>query len=212
MKLTLMEENRFEKKTYSPARIVGAPAQGVGAPARIVRALARGVGAPARIVRAPARGPAASARGACASAMGLKHPDRNKKSNIRRKKMPTDEEKKDTTTNDDEKEVKPRRRSNSFSDLLKKGTNMASGISTHLEALTPRGINEETVQLFTKLVEDSSKLDNDQEILKGQLKEKTASLRKNTKELRELLSQCTLIIKAVIPQERWVDFGISAKK
>ncbi len=126
--------------------------------------------------------------------------------------MPTDEEKKDTTTNDDEKEVKLRRRSNSFANLLKKGTNMASGISTHLEVLNPRGINEETAQRFSKLVEDSSKLDNDQETLKGQLKEKTASLIENTRELRDLLSQCTLIIKAVVPQERWVDFGISAKK
>jgi len=126
--------------------------------------------------------------------------------------MPTDEEKKDTTTKEEEKEVKPRRKSNSFANLLKKGTNMASGISTHLEILNPRGINEETVQRFSKLVEDSSKLDNDQEILKGQLKEKTASLRENTKQLRELLSQCTLIIKAVVPQERWVDFGIAAKR
>jgi hypothetical protein len=125
--------------------------------------------------------------------------------------MPTDEEKKNTTT-DEETDPKTRRRSNSFANLLKKGTNMASGISAHLEVLNPRGINEETAQRFSKLVEDSSKLDNDQEILKGQLKEKTASLRENTKELRELLSQCTLIIKAVVPQERWVDFGIAAKK
>ena len=125
--------------------------------------------------------------------------------------MPTDEEKKDTT-NDDEQEVKPRRRSNSFANLLKKGTNMASGISIHLEVLNPRGINEETAQRFSKLVEENSKLDNDQETLKGQLKEKTVSLIENTKKLRELLSQCTLIIKAVVPQERWVDFGISAKK
>jgi len=125
--------------------------------------------------------------------------------------MPTDEEKKNTTT-DEETDPKTRRRSNSFANLLKKGTNMASGISAHLEVLNPRGINEETAQRFGKLVEDSSKLDNDQEILKGQLKEKTASLRENTKELRELLSQCTLIIKAVVPQERWVDFGIAAKK
>jgi hypothetical protein len=125
--------------------------------------------------------------------------------------MPTDEETKNTTTNE-ETEKKPRRRSNSFANLLKKGTNMASGISAHLEVLNPRGVNEETAQRLSKLVDDSSKLDNDQEILKGQLKEKTASLRENTKELRELLSQCTLIIKAVVPQERWVDFGIAAKR
>jgi hypothetical protein len=126
--------------------------------------------------------------------------------------MPTEEETNGTTTNDDETEARPRRRSNSFANLLKKGTNMASGIGTHLEVLNPRGVNEETAQRLSKLVEDSSQLDNDQEILKGQLKEKTASLRESTKELRELLSQCTLIIKAVVPQERWVDFGISAKR
>jgi hypothetical protein len=125
--------------------------------------------------------------------------------------MPTDEEKKNTTT-DEETEPKTRKRSNSFANLLKKGTNMASGISAHLDTLNPRGITEETAQRFGKLVEDSSQLDNDQEILKGQLKEKTASLRKNTKELRELLTQCTLIVKAVVPQERWVDFGIAAKR
>ncbi|MGD2093036.1 MAG: hypothetical protein PVH61_43140 [Candidatus Aminicenantes bacterium] len=126
--------------------------------------------------------------------------------------MPTDEETTNKAATNEETESRSRRRSNSFADLLKKGINMASGISTHLDVLNPRGINEETAQRFNKLVDDSSKLDNDQEILKGQLKEKTAALRENTKELRDLLSQCTLIIKAVVPQERWVDFGISAKR
>ena len=89
---------------------------------------------------------------------------------------------------------------------------MASGINAHLETLTPRGVNQETIQRFNKLVADCQQLDNEQEILKGQLKEKTTVLRENSRQLKELLSECVLIVKAVVTQERWVDFGIGAKR
>lgn len=126
--------------------------------------------------------------------------------------MPTTEETTNKTKPTEETGTQKRTRSNSFANLLQKGTNMASGIGAHLETLSPRGINEETIQELDRLVETSTTMDNDQEILKGQLKEKTASLRENTGQLKQLLSECTLIVKAVVQQERWVDFGITAKK
>jgi len=117
-----------------------------------------------------------------------------------------------STTTNGEVEVKRRRRSNSFASLLKKADNMASGINEHLESLSTRGLNEETIQGIRKYIDDLRLLDSEQEIHKGKLKEKTSLLYKNVKELKDLLHQCTLIVKADIPQKRWVGFGMSAKK
>ena len=88
---------------------------------------------------------------------------------------------------------------------------MASGILEHLGLLSPRGLNEESSTRINTLVEDLKVLDNGQEILKGKLKAQTAELRDKSVELKKLLQSSGLIIKAAIPQVRWVDFGMKAR-
>jgi hypothetical protein len=114
--------------------------------------------------------------------------------------------------NTGETETKSRRKSNSFASYLKRGTNMASGILEHVEALSPRGLNQESSTHLGALVEELKTLDNDQEILKGRLKDKTVLLQEKLAELKSLLKTNGLIIKAAIPQQRWVDFGMTAKR
>lgn len=89
---------------------------------------------------------------------------------------------------------------------------MISGINEHQQTLTANGINELSPQAIETLIGECKVIENDQEILKGKLKEKTQALEKKVGELKDLFSKYRLIIKAVIPQENWVAFGISAKK
>jgi hypothetical protein len=48
--------------------------------------------------------------------------------------------------------------------------------------------------------------------MKGKLHEQTQQLDIKMANLKDVLSKYTLIIKATIPQKRWIDFGIEAKK
>ncbi|NIM10617.1 MAG: hypothetical protein GTO45_01385, partial [Candidatus Aminicenantes bacterium] len=92
---------------------------------------------------------------------------------------------------------KTRKRSRSMANLLKKGENMAAGIQEHLATLSPK-LDETDVQNLRGVVEACSGMDDDQEILKGTLKAKTAELEAKIEELKDVISRYTLIIKATV--------------
>jgi len=115
-------------------------------------------------------------------------------------------------TDTQEPVVKARTKSKSFATILKSGDNMSSGIVEHSEILSPKGLNDAYVEALNTLIGECRVIDNEQEILKGQLKEKTTALQDKAKELRDALGYCGAIVKRVMPQIRWVDFGITAKK
>jgi hypothetical protein len=108
--------------------------------------------------------------------------------------------------------AKPRTKSKSFASILKYGGNMSSGILKHVETLSPKGLTEASSQQIEALVEECKQMDNEQEIFKGELKEKTSKLHAKVQELLDALGLSSAIVKRVMPRERWVDFGISAKK
>ncbi len=107
---------------------------------------------------------------------------------------------------------KPKGRPRTFAATLQQGNEMASGIAAHQVLLATRGLDDVYGTGFSTLVATCVTLDGEQEILKGQLKEKTVELNANMKELRKQIKQNSLIIKATIPQHRWVDFGMSATR
>ncbi len=89
---------------------------------------------------------------------------------------------------------------------------MIAGINDNIQTLSTNGVNDATVETINTLVGQAKTIENDQEILKGKLKEKTLELDNKVAELKDVLSKTRLIIKAVLPQKRWVAFGISATK
>lgn len=105
-----------------------------------------------------------------------------------------------------------RNRSYSLASTVKRGVNMVAGIEEHTETVSPRGLNEAAVQRLNTVMQELSTLEGDQEIIKGKLKGKTEEVEGKLKELRDILSEYTLIVKASVPQKRWVDFGIEAKR
>jgi len=107
---------------------------------------------------------------------------------------------------------KTRTRPNTFAQTIKLANNMVAGIQEYLQALSTNGVNDTTIQTINTLVEQARTIENDQEILKGKLKEKTLELDNKVAELKDVLSKNRSIIKAVVPQKSWVGFGISATK
>lgn len=105
-----------------------------------------------------------------------------------------------------------RRLSYSLANMLKRGDHMISGMSEHSEILIPKGLTEAYAQDFSVLMTEIRNLDNAQEILKGQLKEQTTVIQGRVKQLRDTLSYCAVIVKRVMPKDRWVDFGIRSKR
>jgi len=124
------------------------------------------------------------------------------------------EEKKISTsiTEDDNTEIKRRRISNSYAQWIKRSNNMISGINEHQQALSANGVNDLSAQAIETLIGECKTIENGQEILKGKLKEQTQALERKVSELKDLFSKNRLIIKATLPRERWVDFGIWAKR
>jgi hypothetical protein len=124
------------------------------------------------------------------------------------------EEKKDVTTIDEteEEEIKRRKRSNSYAQWIKRAHNMISGINEHQQTLSANGLNELSAQAIDTIINDCKAVENQQEIMKGKLHEQTQQLDIKMANLKDVLSKYTLIIKATIPQKRWIDFGIEAKR
>jgi hypothetical protein len=124
------------------------------------------------------------------------------------------DEKKDLTSIDetDDTEIKRRKRSNSYAQWIKRANNMIAGINEHQQTLTNNGVNDLSAQAINTQIEDCKTIENQQEIFKGKLHEQTQQLDIKVGVLKDTLSKYTLIIKATIPQKRWVDFGISAKR
>jgi len=107
---------------------------------------------------------------------------------------------------------KTRTRPNTFAQTIKLSNNMVAGINDNIQTLSTNGVNDATVETINTLVGQAKTIENDQEILKGKLKEKTLELDDKVAELKDVLSKTRLIIKAVLPQKRWVALGISATK
>lgn len=117
-----------------------------------------------------------------------------------------------SSTTPEVSEITRRRFSYSLAATLKRGDHMVSGMVEHSEILIPKGLNDVYVQDFTALMAEIRTLDNEQEILKGQLKERTSLIRTRAKQLRDTLGYSGVLVKRVIPKDRWVDFGIRSKQ
>ncbi|MDQ1351688.1 MAG: hypothetical protein QG657_1993 [Acidobacteriota bacterium] len=107
---------------------------------------------------------------------------------------------------------KTRTRPQTFAQTIKLANNMVAGIRDNIQTLSPKGVNDATIQTINTLIEQAKIIETDQEILKGKLKEKTLELDNKVAELKDVLSKTRLMIKAVIRQKSWIAFGISATK
>ncbi|MDR1602454.1 MAG: hypothetical protein LBS42_08510 [Tannerella sp.] len=99
-----------------------------------------------------------------------------------------------------------------FSKTVSDGKVMASGIRANANVLSKRGLDEAYAKGLDAQADRVLELNNEQELLKGKLKEKTAELTVLVGELEKNTVNAAKIIKVDMPKEAWKEFGITAKR
>ena len=85
-------------------------------------------------------------------------------------------------------------------------------MSANQETLASKGGDEAFVTKLRDTVTAAGDLNKEQEKLKAMLRETTARLNEKMKELQRLVWEARNYVKMALSQERWVEFGITAKR
>lgn len=99
-----------------------------------------------------------------------------------------------------------------FAKTLSDARVMAAGIRNNVEALTRRGLTAQTADDIDEKASLIEAKNNEQEAIKAQQKVKTKEINDELKALNKLTSENSKIIKLEIPQTKWIEFGITAKR
>lgn len=89
---------------------------------------------------------------------------------------------------------------------------MVAGIRAYQDVLAERKIDIRFTDQFESYINTCINLNNEQEQLKGRLKEKTMELYVNLKLLAEKAKEARKVIKMDMPQVSWKEFGIADKR
>ena len=101
---------------------------------------------------------------------------------------------------------------NPYSTRITDAQVMIHGIRENQDILQERLIDAEFADKLDNFVANSIGYNNEQEVLKAKLKEKTAQLREELAALDKKTSEARKIIKLYMPQASWREFGISDKR
>jgi len=86
---------------------------------------------------------------------------------------------------------------------------LAEGLGKHLDELSPLGLNETFVADLETQRKAAEILNVEQEKLKANLKDTTASLTTEMKKLDNMVSRSRKLVKIEIPFPQWKEFGIA---
>jgi predicted AAA+ superfamily ATPase len=100
----------------------------------------------------------------------------------------------------------------SYAELLKAAKVMAAGLRDNASRVAKRGLTASFIDKLEKTFGNVMNLDNEQEDLKAKLKMKTAELAKQSKALRDQLSEARKVVKLEMEKETWKSFGLQAKR
>lgn len=100
----------------------------------------------------------------------------------------------------------------SFAELVRGMDRMASGIINHETETSEAGLTATKATELRTLITTMEVIENEQEKLKGDLKTKTIELNAQAAVARKKLADARKRVKLSVPQERWVEFGISDSK
>jgi len=102
----------------------------------------------------------------------------------------------------------------SLPDLLASVRQMLVGLEANADTVASRGATPSFTQNGQALLDNINALEAEQETLKAALKSKTAALDISMAQLKTWQSEATSAVKLAFrdQQEKWVEFGIKAKK
>jgi hypothetical protein len=116
-------------------------------------------------------------------------------------------------TNDQEVEkTKRRRKSRALNVRLGEVDLLAHAMDVNQESLTPKGADEAFTAKFREIVTAAGDLSKEQEKHKALQKEATAKLREKLQEMDRMACQARNYVKMAMSKERWIEFGILAKR
>jgi len=107
---------------------------------------------------------------------------------------------------------KERNAKTSQAEVFKFARLMIAGMTAHSEELTKRGVDATYVSGIQTELTASETLDAEQETLKAAAKTKTTEFNARFAELQKALGEAKKLVKMTIPQEGWVEFGITDKR
>ncbi|MDR1603145.1 MAG: hypothetical protein LBS42_12070 [Tannerella sp.] len=100
----------------------------------------------------------------------------------------------------------------SYATVISNAQVMLGGIQANEASLSKRGIDKAFAGNLQADIDACITLNNEQETLKAQLKEKTDELGKRLASLEKQAGEARKIIKLDIPQALWREFGINDKR
>jgi hypothetical protein len=89
---------------------------------------------------------------------------------------------------------------------------MQTALDANITVLEKRGMSKEFIAELRELINYVMTLNSDQERMKGQLKATTVEFESTKAQLQKKMSEAAKVVKLEIPQERWIEFGISGKR
>jgi hypothetical protein len=117
------------------------------------------------------------------------------------------------TDQNDSPEEKPRKyKPRGFNERIGDAELLAEAMDKNKEELSARGGGEEFVNLLKTTLQAAKALNTTQEENKATLKESTQTLGLKMDELDKLVSDGYKIVKMVVNQKRWVEFGITTSR
>jgi DNA-binding transcriptional MerR regulator len=101
---------------------------------------------------------------------------------------------------------------NSYAEKIKAANLMMAGLTAHLTELSKRGVSQADIEKLQNVYNKANTLDREQEALKAQTKAKTEELRQVMEKIDELMRELRKIVKLDMPQQYWVEFGITDQR
>jgi len=118
----------------------------------------------------------------------------------------------DANPDDSGVETTRKYKSRSFNEKLGDAELLADSMEKNKDELSVRGGGEEFVNQLKTAIQEAKGLNSEQEKNKATLKDSTQQLEWKMTELDKLVSDGRNIVKMVINQKRWVEFGIKATR
>ncbi len=101
---------------------------------------------------------------------------------------------------------------NSYAELVSQAQVMAAGLKANLNEIKKRGIDEDFVAELEKNRSEAIALNDEQERLKAELKQKTETLNGKIDAINTKMSEAKKLVKLTFPQSQWIEFGIADKR
>jgi len=99
-----------------------------------------------------------------------------------------------------------------YAESIKDAEVMSAALGNNATRVAKRGLTTEFITLLKTHIQKAIMLNNEQEKLKADLKQKTAELDAMMSSMNAEVAEARKIVKIEFPQTQWLEFGVDAKR